>query len=64
MACTDVYSTSETLLNGTKVDDFVTLTVTFTLKIAFLDFVAALGIIVLKWVIDLLKVMESLIYIL
>ena len=38
------YSTDETLSNDTKVNDLVTLTVTFILKIANFDFVAALGI--------------------
>ena len=36
------------LSNDTKVDDLVTLTVTFILEIAVLDFVAARGICVLQ----------------
>ena len=39
------YFTNDTLSNDTKVNDLVTLTLTFALKIAFLDFVAAGGIV-------------------
>ena len=39
------YSTNDALSYDTKVNDLVTLTFTFALKIAFLDFVAAGGIV-------------------
>ena len=39
------YSTYDALLNDIKVNDLVTLTLTFTLKIVFLNFFAAGGIV-------------------
>ena len=40
-----MHSTNDSLSNDTKVNDLVTLTLTFALKIAFLDFIAAGGIV-------------------
>ena len=39
------YSTNDALSNDTKVIDLVTLTLTYVLRIAFLDFVATGGIV-------------------
>ena len=39
------YSNNDSLSNDTKVNDLVTLTLTFVLKIAFSDYVAAGGIV-------------------
>ena len=60
--CILVNSTNENLSNDTKVNDLVTLNVTFMLKIAFSDFVVAGGIVFHKqillvelWPLDLKK---------
>ena len=42
-------STNDVLSNNTKVNDLLTLTLTFILKIAFSDFVATGGIVFLKY---------------